>query len=115
MFRPNTTATLLRKTGRDIHGREKFGAPVPLPCAVVSLAEKVVQSSVRADSSGSRGSAEIETLQGNILIPPTVTITEGDVIKILGRIMEVDSIEPRNDVFGRLHHQEVRGNIKGDL
>lgn len=115
MFRSNTTASLLRKAGRNIHGRESYSAPVSLPCSVVSLAERVVQTSVRADSSGSRGAAEEEVLQAVILIPPTFQVSKGDVIKILGRTIEIEGIEPRNDVFGRLHHQEVRGNIKGDM
>lgn len=115
MFRPNTTASLLRKSGRNIHGRESYAPAVSIPCAVVSLAERVVDSSVRADSSASRGTAEIDSLQAIILIPPTIAIAKGDVLKVSGRLVEVSSIEPRNDIFGRLHHQEIRGNLKGDM
>lgn len=114
-FRPNTTASLLRKAGRNIHGRQSYSAPVPLPCAVVSLDERVVQTSVRADSTASRGAAEEEVLQAVILIPAKTEIAEGDVIKILGRNIEVEGIEPRLDIFGQLDHQQIRGNIKGNL
>lgn len=116
MFRPNTVASLLRKDAkRNIHGKESFQAPVPLPCAVVSLADRVVESSVRADSTASRGAAEQEVLQAKILIPIHVAVKKGDVIKVLGRLVEISSVHPRNDVFGRPHHQEIGGNIKGDM
>lgn len=115
-FRPNTIGSLLRKNPkRDIHGRESFVAPVPLPCSIVKLAENVEESSVRADSTASRGSAEQEVLQAKILIPLHIAVKKGDVIKVLGRNVEIASIQPRNDVFGRPHHQEIGGNIKGDL
>lgn len=115
-FRPNTVASLLRKNAkRDIHGKETFQAPVPLPCSVVILAERVIESSVRADSSASRGAADQEVLQTKILIPAHIAVKKGDVIRVLGRIVEIASVQPRNDVFGRLHHQEIGGNIKGDL
>jgi hypothetical protein len=116
MFRPNTVAYLQRKNAkRDIHGKESYLAPVPLPCALVSLTDRVVESSVRADSTASRGAAEQEVLQAKILIPIHVAVKKGDVIKIAGRLVEIASIQPRNDVFGRPHHQEIGGNIKGDM
>lgn len=116
MFRPNTVAQLLRKDAkRNIHGKESYQSPVPLPCAVVKLTEGVVESSVRADSTASRGAAEQEVLQAKILIPVHVAVKRGDVIRVQGRLVEIASIQPRDDVFGRPHHQEIGGNVKGDL
>lgn len=115
-FRPNTVGQLLRKQAkRTIHGKEMFEAPVPLPCAVVQLADKVEPSSVRADSSASRGSADQEVLQAKILVSPTTRISKGDVISIMSRLVEVASVHQRNDIFGNLHHLEIAGDIKGDM
>lgn len=116
MLTTNTVGQLLRmQNRRTIHGKEIYDPAVPIPCSVVLLADKVVESSVRADSTASRGSAEQEELQAKILVPWNLKIRKGDVIKILGRVVEVSSLHPRNDVFGRPHHIEVGGNIKGDL
>jgi hypothetical protein len=115
-FRPNTTGLLLRKQAkRNIHGKEFFDAPQPVAIAIVHLADKVEETSVRADSSASRGSGEQDTLQAKILVGPAVLVSEGDVIKVAGRIVEVASIHQRFDVFGRHHHNELGGNIKGDI
>ena len=115
-FRPNTNGLLLRKLPkRDIHGRESFSPPNPVAISIVHLADKVEESSVRADSSASRGSAEQETLQAKILIGVNVLISKGDVIQVYGRNVEIESIHLRLDVFGRPHHQELGGNIKGNL
>jgi hypothetical protein len=82
---------------------------------VVTLADRVIESSVRADSSASRGSAEQEVLQAKLLIPAHVAVKKGDVIRILGREVEIASIHLRLDVFGQSNHQEIGGNIKGDM
>lgn len=115
-FRPNIAATLSRKLPkRDIHGRESFDVPQPVMIAVVRLGEKVEESSVRADSSASRGSADQETLQAKLLIGPAVKISKGDVIAVQGRLVEIEGIADRLDLFGQLDHRELMGNLKGDM
>jgi len=116
MFIPNTDARLLRKNPkRDIHGRESYMPAVPIRCSVVTLSENVVTSSVRADSAASRGAADEQVLQAKLLLPAGVALKKGDVIQVLGRLVEVASIAPRVDVIGKLDHNEVGGNLKGNL
>lgn len=116
MFRPNTTGMLLRKMPkRDIHGKEFFDVPQPVAISIVHLADKVEETSVRADSSASRGAGQQETLQAKILIGPAVRVSKGDVLLILDRRIEIASVHQRLDVFGHPHHNELGGNIKGDL
>lgn len=115
-FRPNQSGVLMRKLAkRDIHGRESFAPGVPVSIAIVHLADKVVETSVRADSSATRGAADMSTLQAKILIGTSVLISRGDVMLVRGRYVEIESIHDRIDVLGRPHHQELGGNIKGDL
>lgn len=115
-FRPNTSAMLLRKRAkRDIHGKESFDLPTLIAIAVVHLADKVEETSVRADSSASRGAGEQSTLQAKILVGPKVKVTSGDVLQVMGRLVEISSVHQRNDIFGRLDHLELGGNIKGDM
>jgi hypothetical protein len=116
MFIPNTNAVLLRKAAkRDIHGRESYGPAIPIRVSVVSLAEAVVESSVRADSTASRGAADQAVLQAKLLVLPDILLGRGDVIQVLGRNVEIASIQPRVDVLGSHDHNEVGGNIKGDM
>lgn len=116
MFIPNTSAKLLRKAAkRDIHGRESFAPAVPIRISIVSLADSVETSSVRADSTASRGAADQEVLGAKLLVPAHVKLKNGDVIEVLGRQVEIASVQPRVDVLGKLDHQEVGGNLKGDM
>lgn len=116
MFRPNTICHILRKNAkRDIHGKESFQDPVMAPCAIVHLAHAVEPTSIRADSSASRGSADQETLAAKILFPPHIRLVKGDVIRAQGFLVEVVSIQPRLDIFGKVEHLEVGGDIKGDM
>lgn len=115
-FRPNIAATIQRKLPkRDIHGRESFDIPQPVMIAIVRLGDKVEESSVRADSSASRGSAEQATLQAKLLIGPAVKVSSGDVISVQGRLIEIEGVADRMDLFGKLDHRELLGNLKGDM
>lgn len=112
MFRPNITAQLIRKGGaRDIFGQPSFGAPAPLRCAVVRLSTDMVPSTVRADSSASRGAAEETTAQAVILVPAATAIAVGDVIEVMGERVEVTGRHPRINTRGTLDHLEIRGKI----
>jgi hypothetical protein len=116
MFIPNQTAILLRKLAkRDIHGRENFMPGVPIRCSVVSLTDRVVTTSVRADSTASRAAADEEVLQAKLMVQVHVTIKKGDVLHIAGRRIEVAGIHQRFDILGKHDHNEVIGDIKGDL
>ncbi len=116
MFIPNVDALLMRKAPkRDIHGRESFLPARPLRCAVVRLSTMVEESSVRADSSASRGAADETLLDAKILVPPQTAIGNGDVIQVAGKLVEVAGVHPRISVLGKLDHLEIGGNIKGDM
>jgi hypothetical protein len=116
MFRPNTIAQLLRMLPtRTIHGKESFAGPVPIPCSIVQLADRVEESSVRADSTATRGAAEQEVLQAKILVPAHTVIKKGDVLQLQDRSVEVMSVHQRLNTRGVLDHLEIGGNIKGNL
>tara|TARA_B100000749_G_scaffold148090_1_gene113659 strand:+ start:648 stop:1013 length:366 start_codon:yes stop_codon:yes gene_type:complete len=108
MFRANTTCTLQSQTGElDIFGNPVFVKPVTVPCAVVSYDLSVQKSSVRADSSGSRGRAEQLEGVARFLFRRTQKIKTGDIITKDGFTLEVIEVFPRRDVSGRLDHLEV--------
>jgi hypothetical protein len=115
MFRPNITGQLLRKHAkRTVTGQTLYGAPTPISLAIVTLGTAVEESTVRADSGASRGSAEVTTLNAKLLLPASIVVANGDVIHVQGYKVEIAGVSPRNNVLGRLDHWEVVGNIKAD-
>lgn len=112
----NHPARIMRKMAkRDIHGREIYGPSEPVRVSIVHLRDIVEETSVRADSSASRGASQQGTLQAKLLVAPTLKVSRGDVIEVRGRLVEVESVHDRIDIFGRLNHLEIGGNLKGNI
>lgn len=116
MFTPNARAYWQQKSPkRTLTGKETFLPPRVLPISIVTLKDGVMPTSVRADSSASRGSAEQTQAAAVFLSPPQFQIALGDIVKIGSTIIEVTGIQPRNDVFGKLDHFQVAGDIRQQL
>lgn len=116
MFRPNTHGFQYSKLlARNKFGRESYESPSRIPIAVVRAERMVNNTSVRADSSSSRGAAEQTESINMLLVPKNITVKEGDVIKFLSNFMEVTGIQPRVDVCGNVDHYEVTGDIRSEL
>jgi hypothetical protein len=107
MFLPNTYGILFAKTGRNRHGEAVFAEGKPVECGVVRLSRVQQPTSVRADSSASRGNAqEFAMSAAKILFPATVTIAIGDRFKIASYDLVVTAREPRLSISGDLDHFE---------
>lgn len=114
MFRSNTTCTHTRVSIDangdpiyDMDGEPSYLSPVTIGCSVISLDLALDRTSVRADSSASRGRAEEIGGNAMILVSPVITIFERDLIDIEGSRFEVIAIWPRRRVHGGIHHQEI--------
>lgn len=109
MFIPNTTADVYRRIvgDLDLFGRESFAPKETLPCGVVTYDVKVLKSSVRADTSASRGQAEQEEGIARFLFLPQSNLKQGDVIKKDGMSFEVIEVHIRRNVLGKIDHHEV--------
>jgi hypothetical protein len=107
MFLPNTFGFLQAFSGFNSFAEPEFGPAKRVPCAIVHLNKKVQHSSVRADSSGSRGSAEEFFSVSKILFPAHVVIANGYKFKIGAFTLKAVSIEPRYNVRGTIDHYEV--------
>lgn len=116
MFRPNHTAQLSRKSAtRDIFGKATYLPPSPMRCGIVRLSTVIVPSTVRADSSASRGAAEEENAQAVFLVMPNTAIAVGDIILTLGFKIEVKGRHPRLNTRGMLDHIEIHGTISEEV
>lgn len=106
MFRPNHTCQLYKIAGLNEFGERSFAAPISVDCGVVKFNVESEKTSVRADSSASRGKAEEVTADVKVLFPMIVPIEKGDVALIHGVFLEVTSVFPRQAVTGAFDHKE---------
>lgn len=108
MFLPNLVGTIRGVIGRDIHGRHELGPETPCPFGSVSLKTGAKKTTVRADSSASRGAAnETAVERGRILIPASITVKNGDIFSFQGQRYEVVAAHSRFAVTGAFDHWEV--------
>lgn len=108
MFRPNARCNIYRRSdASDRRGEYTFASPISVPCAVVTMKLADQKTSVRADSSGSRGKANEVAGDAKLLFPMYVTLKVGDIVSAEGEILEIISIWARRNVLGRFDHQEV--------
>jgi hypothetical protein len=108
MFIPNNTALIHRVNAtRTTRGERSYAAPVRVPCGVVTLALEIGKTSVRADSSGSRGRAEEQQGTARILFPAYVKVAEMDMVQVEQDTLEIIQIVPRRNILGAIDHYEV--------
>jgi len=108
MFRPNAYCTIQLSDGTtDVYGQPTPGSTVTERCAVVKLMIENEKSSVRADSSASRGSAlELETTSVILLTALTKAHID-DIVTIDGYSFRVKGMWPRANVMGKLDHYQT--------
>ena len=112
MFQPNVACTIVSMDKpTDLYGQPQEGKHTPGMCGVVRLEVGKMKTSVRADSSASRGQAIETVAQSRLLFSPGVVLNLGDRVIIHGFKLEVESVYPRFDVQGRQDHWQVDLNI----
>lgn len=106
-FIPNRTCGLRRKNGVNGFGEPSFDSKITVPFALVRFDTKVEDSTVRADSSATRGNVKEFHASGRALFPVSVVPKWGDIIVIDNKVFMVKEVEPRYHVLGNLDHYEV--------
>ena len=109
MFRPNMIAMISTPTGPNLFGESEYGTPEKALCGVVRLVNKRDKTTVRADSSASRGNSDERTFDAKILFSPNREIFIGDKVQISGFTLRVMNCHPRYAVntTGNVDHYEV--------
>lgn len=110
-FIPNTTAKLSRLIGLNIHSEPTFMAPITVECGIVMLNSEARKTSVRADSSASRGTIEETVIVGKILFLPRAFPNVGDKLATQGMTLRCCAVHPRLAVTGLLDHYECQFEI----
>lgn len=107
MFTPNQQGILRIVTGRDVRGRPSWGTPNSVSFGIVSLNVGAMKTSVRADSSASRGSADEKAMvRGKVLFAKTTVVKNDAILTFDGSEFKVISVHSRYGVTGRLDHYE---------
>ena len=107
MFLPNIRCQYQRRGPLDIYGKASFEPVKNGMCGIVRLESASEATSVRADSSASRGSAKEELITGRLLFPASVKLQQGDVVIVQGMKLTVQSVWPRHSVTGKLDHWQL--------
>lgn len=108
MFIPNNTCFMRRKgVGFDKYGQPSFGNKQKIKYALVRYDTVTEDSTVRADSSATRGNIKEYHASGRILVPINVVPDFGDLFIIEGKVFRAKKVEPRYNVLGRLDHYQI--------
>lgn len=107
MFIPNRTCLLRKKQYRyDVYGQAKYSDPVVVKFALVRFDLRIADTTVRADSSATRGNVQEFQASGRILIEKKTKPEHGDLVIFDERIFRIREVEPRYNVMGKLDHYE---------
>jgi hypothetical protein len=88
-----------------------MGKSLNAKCGVVKIQARSDPTTVRADSSASRGYAEEGTVDARLLFPPNVALKKGDRVDVLGMSIRVIEVMPRVNLAGKLDHNQVDGVV----
>lgn len=102
-----------RAIGFDGFGQPKFSDQQDIYCAIVKHEVSTQQSTVRADSSSTKGHAYEDIANFIGLFQPNEIINKEDVLEALGAKFRIIGIHTRLTVTGKLDHYEVKGVIHG--
>jgi hypothetical protein len=106
-----TPCTLRAPGSRDIYGKTTLGPATPALCSIVRFEIGSTKTSVRTDSSASRGNAEETTAAVRLLFPTLYPVVAGTVVEMLGQRLEITSVHPRHAVTGELDHYQVDAQV----
>ena len=111
MFRPNKTCRIQLSSGNDVYGQPLPVTYVTERCAVVKISVKNEKSSVRADSSASRGNAmEFET-ESTLLMTANSKVKIDDIIEVMGFRLKVTGKLPRVNLEGGIDHYQISATV----
>ena len=116
VFLANVWATLERAAAAtDVYGRVTLGSPEKVKIAIINLELTREKTSVRTDSSATRGNAdEVIATRVRVLFPKSTEPARGDKVTVEGREIKVISVFPRHNIRGVVEHFQVDGDVWSD-
>ncbi|HFP9309441.1 TPA: hypothetical protein ACJI3N_005358 [Raoultella planticola] len=106
-----TQASVYRKGNVDMYGAAEYQFLRRVDVGVVAFIESMEKSTVRADSSASRGKAEQAEFDAVLIVPLESKILMEDLLVMEGKKLRVESIHRRWGLHGRPGHLELGANV----
>ena len=106
-LRATVPCSITPTVGYDRYGKEQLGKSYTAKCAIVKLTQVSEPTSVRTDSSASRGAAREIIADARLLFPRTVDVNIDDKVEVMGMSLKVLSVFPRTTIGGQHDHNQV--------
>lgn len=107
MFIANRWCHIRRKSiATNIYGEYTYDTKEAIRFALVRFDTKTEDSTVRADSSATRGNIKEYHASGRVLIDKKYEPKHGDLLFFDGFVFRIKEVEPRYNVLGKLDHYE---------
>lgn len=103
---------ITNRIGDDLYGAPVFGMGRNAKCAVLKLSKLRQSTTVRTDSSGTRGHADEEIDDAHLLLLAGEKININDSIHVGGFKILVSSIRVRYNIYEKIDHLEIEGKIE---
>ena len=108
MFKPNAYCYIVRtSTDTDVYGMPLNSTKTKEPCTPLRVDAQVDRSSVRADTSASRGNAREFQTEAKFLVPKNTVARIDDILEWQGDAMRIAGKMPRYNLQGVLDHYEL--------
>lgn len=106
-LRATVPCSITKTVGYDVYGKEQLGDSYTAKCAVVKLTQVSEATSVRTDSSASRGAGREIIADARLLFPKTTDVGIDDKVEVMGVELKVLSVFPRTTIGGKHDHNQV--------
>lgn len=111
MLLPNQTCILVKSAGNNLYGQPLPGVRSKERCSIVKMPTTDVKSSVRSDSSASRGEAREAETDAVVLLTKGTKAKMHDLLVVRGTMLKITAVEPRWNAAGALDHFEANASI----
>ncbi|WP_323016474.1 hypothetical protein [Castellaniella sp.] len=100
-----------KNIGFDLYANPMYGKPAHSRCAILKLEKTSKDTTVRADSSATRGHAQEVLSDAWLLVPHNMQVGLGDKLELKGFTLKVTGFRARFGAFGDHDHNEVMADI----
>lgn len=107
LFNPNNTCVIIKNGGYNVYGEPMRKERIKEKCALLNAGVLMKKSSVRADSSASRGNAHEKTADYWLILMPDTVAEPDDLVEINGIQVKIIQLVPRFSLYGKHDHTEA--------
>lgn len=115
LFVPNQRCVIVKMSNMDVYGEKHVEKRITEQCAILRAKKISSKSSVRADSSASRGNARELTADYWMILMPDTQAEIGDLIEFRGLRLKIMFMHPRFSILGEHDHTEVGCEIWNEV